>query len=199
MAVSVEVRGTAEFRELARRLKEAGDGRLVRDLRRGMRAAANPAKEEAQRTVRSVRIEGVPLAETTRPRRRTRGSGRYARYEHQLSRSRKVTERARVRAAGRSGLREAVAHATGIEVNASPKSARVRIRCRRSQMPADQRKLPMYINKGHWRHPVRGNTDVWVEQLADPAWFDDTVPKAGPACREAAAQVVNDITDKIAR
>lgn len=47
-------------------------------------------------------------------------------------------------------------------------------------------------NKGSWRHPVFGNTNVWVTQTYGPAkgWFDKTAEKGAPAAQVEMAAVL---------
>lgn len=94
-----------------------------------------------------------------------------------------------------TSLRSAAARTLAVEVrekpNGSVRTASVRIRMRSSQMPSDQYKLPKYMNKGKWRHPVFGNTDNWVTQTASPAgWFDETFNRMRPAVAFAIQQAI---------
>lgn len=56
-------------------------------------------------------------------------------------------------------------------------------------MPPDQRKLPAYMNRGQWKHPVFGG-DRWVTQAVTPGWFDRPAIRHGRRVRESAIKVV---------
>jgi len=63
-------------------------------------------------------------------------------------------------------------------------------------MPEKQGNLPKYTAspKG-WRHPVYGNTEVWVHQVMKPKWWLDAArPHWGTARRE-----MNAATDRVAK
>jgi hypothetical protein len=51
--------------------------------------------------------------------------------------------------------------------------------------------------KGHVRHPVFGNTDVWTEKNSPPAWFTPGVQDSLPAFRHVVSDVLNDTVDEV--
>lgn len=187
MAVQVKVVGTEQFRKLARDLKQAGDGRLTRDMGKAMKRAAEPAMDDMRSTVRGLTTLGGGG--------RGGASARAARAAHFL-RKRKRTAKALAKARASSGLRAAAANTVSASVTTGGRSAGVRIRSRSSLMPPDQRKLPMYMNRGSWWHPVFGG-DQWVTQAVQPGWFDRPARKHGPRVREAAFRVVIDTVNKL--
>lgn len=67
-----------------------------------------------------------------------------------------------------TGLYASTAAALQLQIRAKG----VRIRVNSAKMRPDQQRLPRLMNKGRWRHPVRGNRDVWVTQTVPPGWFD---------------------------
>ncbi|PXY21122.1 hypothetical protein [Prauserella muralis] len=187
MPAYYEIRGTGDFRRAARRLKEAGNGQLTRRMSRGMRTAAKPAVDAAQRSVRSLEASA------------TRGGGGQARREFALGRKRKKTETARRKAFEGRGLRSSTARAIGTQVRSSGQSASVRVRVNTRQLPPDQRTLPAHMNEGRWRHPVFGG-DRWVTQtVSRDEWFDEPMREHGPKIRQGAAKVVDDILREIAQ
>jgi hypothetical protein len=174
----VKVEGTDQLRDAAARLKAAGRTDLQRALTKAIRKSTADAVDDARETVRGLDIDGhdAGVSERAATARHTtgRGGGARARLEHQLSRA-KDRERAYKRAHLRAGLREATARATTPKIKVNAASVYVRIRVNRAQMPPDQTRLPRYMNKGEWRHPVFGDRDVWVSQSAPPGWFDTTL------------------------
>ena len=66
-----------------------------------------------------------------------------------------------------------------------------------AKMPSGQRGLPGAMEgTKQWRHPVFGNSDVWVQQPAHPYFFP-VVRRLGPAAKLAANRVVNKIDREI--
>lgn len=185
MPARIEIKGTAEFRRTAARLKAAGDRKLTREMVKRMKVAVRPALEATQREVRGLDVKGV------------RGGGGQQRREFALSRKKKITERAKVTSFANRGLRNSVAKATKSLVKTGGRSAGVNIRARASLMPRDQKKLPKYLNAGKWRHPVFGNRKNWVEQVAPPGWFDRPTRAHGPLIRNNAVKALDDINKQI--
>ncbi|RZQ59838.1 hypothetical protein [Amycolatopsis suaedae] len=186
MPAHVEIRGTESFRRTARKLKEAGDGRLTREMAKKMRTAAKPAVDDAQRSVR-----GLATAANGR------GGGGQARREHAMSRVRKKTNRTRQRAFEGRGLRATVGRALQTQTRARGQTASVQIKVNKSLLPANQRKLPAHMNTGRWRHPVFGRP-VWVTQTTNPPkWFDRPMSRHGRRIRNRAVEAVDEIKRKI--
>jgi hypothetical protein len=85
-----------------------------------------------------------------------------------------------IRRANRSsGLRMAAANTLTISIVERATRSRptigVTIRMKASKMPADQRNLPKYMNRGHWFHPTFGRPDSGTNQFVTPSgWFDTT-------------------------
>lgn len=180
MPVQVKVVGTEQFQKLARDLKRAGDGRLARNMSKAMKRAADPMVQDMQSTVRGLTTLGGGG--------RGGASARAARSAHFL-RKRKATANALAKARAASGLRAAAANTVSAFVRSGGRSAGVTVRSRSSLMPADQQKLPMYMNRGQWKHPVFGG-DRWVRQVVQPGWFDKPADRHGPRVRESAFKVV---------
>ncbi|PXY25149.1 hypothetical protein BAY59_24290 [Prauserella coralliicola] len=186
MPARVEIRGTDEFRRTAAKLKAAGNGKLTREMGKRMKAAAQPAVEDAQRSVKALRTTG------------SRGGGGQQRREYAMSRARKKTDRAKRKAFEGRGLRSSVARAVQTQVRSGARSASVRIRTNSSRLPANHRQLPLYMNQGRWRHPVFGNRSNWVGQTVKPAeWFDRPMRRHGAKIRNRAVGVVGDINREI--
>ena len=100
---------------------------------------------------------------------------------------------------GSSGeLRRAMSKATRWSVRTVGKQASVAIQVDGSRMPDGMRALQQYMEgtKKPWRHPVYGNTDVWVAQPAHP-YFSKVVRPLGAKSRYAVNRVINKTTKKI--
>ncbi len=187
MANTVRVVGADQFHELGKRLKAAGQKGLRREMGKGLRKGAAPLVADAQERVRGLPIQGH----------RGGASARQARAQHALGKRKKLTERAKLKAHGGSGLRETVARATSAKVSTGARSSSLRVRAAQAKMPPSQRALPRYLNRGRWRHPTFGH-DPWVEQTTPPAWFDDAMEAKGPAVRDAAVEMVAEYIAKLA-
>lgn len=172
MAIKASVTGQAELAALARRLKEAGDKGLKKELGKGLKKAAKPAVAKVQAAVRALDVRG------------TRGGGKAARLRH------------KAKARGKGRLRETIARATIAEVKTTG-TARVTIRTRARNLPPDQRRLPRYLDREKgWRHPVFGNREVWVSQRGGP-YFSVTLRRETPAVRTEVIQAMRRVASQI--
>lgn len=100
---------------------------------------------------------------------------------------------------GRS-LRGALAKATRVEVRTSGRMAGARIRVDGRKLPAGDKALPRYVEaeKRPWNHPVFGDRDTWVTQVARPTFYAVVTPHADDAGR-AIDQVIADVKQKLER
>lgn len=189
MPARVEIRGTAQFRAVAAKLKAAGNGALRRELAKDMRTAAEPVVTAMRQAVMATDAAGV------------RGGGGQQRRAFTEGRARKRTALIKKRAAAGRGLRATVGRTLKTKVSTGARSARVEIRSQAKLMPPGQRKLPDHMNTGKWRHPVFDPTRKrpWVTQtVSPPGWFDRPAAKGGRKIRNAAVDAVNEINRKIA-
>jgi hypothetical protein len=204
----IELRGTAEVRELAGRLKAADDGKkLTRELNKALRKSAGPIVNQAKENVRALDVKGHPAPDTAdddapaprRPAASIRGgsAARTARYRMAVGRKKILREERRLAIYRESsGLRDHIANSVAAKTTVNARTVSLRVRAARAKMPDDQRKLPFYLNKGHWRHPVFGG-DTWVEQTAPPAWFDDAGRKRTPEAADNVEAAVDEFRKKI--
>lgn len=95
-----------------------------------------------------------------------------------------------------TGLRRKMAGATSVQVRTGGNLAGVAVRLSRARM-GDQASLPKVTNEGHWRHPVHGNTKVWVTQTSRRAWFDDANRQAAKDVRASVKKVIDDIEKRL--
>ena len=98
-------------------------------------------------------------------------------------------------------LREAVAKELKVQV-ATGRRAGVKLWMRKRNMPREFTNAPKALNnpKG-WRHPVFGNTEVWVAQSAEPVeWFDAATRDEGlrRQVRDAVQQAMETVAQQIA-
>lgn len=191
--------GTGDFTELARRMHAAGsEGKgLRREITKTLRQGVTPLVDEARDNVDDLPVRGVKLGKRGKPLRRDGASARAARAAHTLRNRKRPSERLKQKAYSNSRLRVTVARAVSAKVTTSAASASLRVRAAQRAMPPDQRRLPRYLNRGRWRHPVFGNKRKWVEQVAPPAWFDDAAEHQGPIVRGRTLNTVDTYLKKL--
>lgn len=92
------------------------------------------------------------------------------------------------------GLRGRLSKATTLEVKTTGRQAAVIVRVDGRKMPPRSKSVQAYMEgvKPRWRHPVFGNTEVWVQQPPHPYFFD-VMRMGGPLARLA----VNRVMDKV--
>lgn len=218
MPVIVVVEGTEQFRDLARRMKEAGATGLRRELGKAMREGVNPLVNDARERVATLPIKGhkhpkrikkrgkwidapeqdgeSENEDEKRRRHRPGASARQARAQFALRNRRKASERLKTRTQQHAGLRATVARAVSAKVSSGARSSSLRVTAAQAKMPPSQRKLPRHLNTGRWRHPTFGR-EPWVTQTAPPAWFDDAMSETGPRVRDRAITIVGDYIEKL--
>jgi len=183
---SITVRlGTVDvekFRVFARQLRATGQGGLLRELTKAMRAEAAPIQRDMRLQVRGLSTTGS----------RGGASARADRAEFLLRRRKNITEKARLRAHRASRLRDFVARSVQFQARTTKKDPAIRISASRQLMPAGQRGMPRALNNGVWRHPVFGDRERWVTQRVAPgAWFDDPARRDGPRARDRILAIVS--------
>lgn len=212
----IVVQGTDAFRDLAKRMKEAGETGLRRELGKALREGVTPLVNEARERVAFLDIKGQkhpkrvkkrgkwmdapdqsPDDEQPKGRRaRSGASARQARAQFALRNRRKVSARLKTRTHKSSGLRVAVARSVSAKVSAGARSSSLRVRAEQAKMPPSQRKLPRHLNTGRWRHPTFGRSP-WVTQTAEPGWFDGAMADVGPSVRDRAITIVGNYVEKL--
>jgi hypothetical protein len=89
-------------------------------------------------------------------------------------------------------LRKAVAQKVTVQARLSGKSTGVRLRARKTPNVRGFVNAPKRLNRRTgWRHPVRGNRDIWVAQMGKPEWFDDPVRRDHDKYRKAVLSAMN--------
>ena len=166
--------------ELLNAAFKAADPKLRREMLKSMRKAAEPVKTAQQGAVRGLSSSGG-------------GGGGLARALYAAENYRGTSLSGQARAAERNrGLRDAAANATRVEARGAGRDVGVNIRTRSTHMPPDQKKLPRYMDRGQWRHPVYGGS-AWVTQTTSPpGWFLQTGRKMRP-------EVVSELTKTVER
>lgn len=164
---ALRIDGADQLRALSAKLATA-DVPIKKELRRTLRAVALPVLAEVKST--ALQGTGAPAAGGS--------SASAARAAHTLSRSKsKNRDKAAAKAQRNSGLRQTIAAANRVSVSTAKTGVNVTFTMKSSTLPPDQRKLGRKWNSAKgWRHPVFGNTNVWVTQVGKP-YFDKVIRK----------------------
>jgi hypothetical protein len=81
---------------------------------------------------------------------------------------------------GHTGLREKTARGVQVKVSVAGPRVGARLRVDPRLFPANAKSLPKRLEGiGRWRHPVWGNTDVWVNQESHPYFYRTLLPFQG--------------------
>lgn len=166
------VRGAEDLRRLAARLREAGRNDLRRELATAVKAAGEPTVAALRAKLSTLRIRGF-----TKPGRK----------------------RPYTRPAGPHALRATLAASIGMTVTMTPNGAKVTVTTGRGGLPANLATMPKRLDSARgWRHPVQGNREVWVKQLAGPWWWSAIEPNI-KRFREEINKAIDRVTEKLER
>jgi len=147
-----------DIKALAKDLNGLGDGHMVKDLHKSLRDAAKPIVDDIRAAVLAIPSKSV--GET---------AGRTARAAARFEKS-KSKKKTMAKFERKAGLRETIARAVKLSVSAT--GGTISIKVDASMLPEDQRMLPWDLEgSSKWRHPVFGNTKVWVQQPSHPFFF----------------------------
>jgi hypothetical protein len=181
MVVRAEV-SSPDLADLAVAIKYEQDGAVMRrELLRNLRTAVKPAVEEAKSSIMALPAGGL----------RQRGDGTW----HLGSAKQKG-----------GSMRAAIRKQVTTEVNLTQKSAKVKVKVRKRNMPRGFTNAPKayQLAKG-WRHPVfpgaKGHPETpnWVAQIGKPGWFDVPLRSHRAQYRAAVQAAMNHTADRIAR
>lgn len=101
---------------------------------------------------------------------------------------------------GSGSLSSRIANSVRVEVRYTGRYTGVNIRASGARMgEKSARRLPRYVDRGSWRHPVYGNRSAWVVQQSwAPGWFTDTGRKELPEVRKDMEATLNDFVRYLA-
>lgn len=94
-------------------------------------------------------------------------------------------------------LRPALARATRGQVKTTGKGAGARVMVDGRKMPAGMGRIPRYREgSATWRHPVFGDTDVWVTQPPVPVFYNTVAPFV-PQVVQAFDRITGDVLKRM--
>lgn len=152
MVRSVQITGTGQLLELARRLRQAGHENIRQSYLRRVRRAAEPLRDDLQDVIRNLDLR---------------------------SEGRKTNKRGVIPRGGASPttrpFRASIARAVRISVRTTGTPG-ARVWLDKNLLPPDITVGAVNrLNEGRLRHPVFGNRKRWATQWATPLWWDKTV------------------------
>ena len=150
MVLEIQVRGADKLRAMAEALRKADREDLRRGLDRAIRKAAQPTLRDVKDSAEHISTRGQRKPGARRPF------------------TAEVTPK---------GTRKKIADAVTATVSTAGEDPRVRFRVSGAKLPESLKNMPRKFDEGGvFRHPVMGNTDVWVGQTGDP-WFFPPIRK----------------------
>lgn len=154
MALEVQIRGANRLDETVDRLRRANRTDLLRAMDRGIRKRAKPTVRDIKESAEHINTRGIRKPGAKRPY---------------------------LAGSSSKGTRKKIAAAVSAVVSTSGEESKVAFR--ESLTRAGLGNLPRRLDEpGTFRHPVQGNTDVWVAQTGDP-WFFPPIKKNLPEIR----------------
>jgi hypothetical protein len=184
-----------QWRDVAKKLRKAGQVDLRKNLRQRISSAGAPVVEEVKQAVRDLQVTSTKVGgkKLRHAAAGTHGGGAGQRRKERVSQAKATAkvglEKARERAARRgAGLRETIAAGVRLQITAKG----VRIIASSDRLPEKQKTLVRRLDsdKG-WRHPVFGDREVWVHQRGGP-WFAETIKKRAPDFRAAIVEAMEE-------
>ena len=97
-----------------------------------------------------------------------------------------------------TGLRQRLAGGVKVQVMTGNTRIGVALVASAAGLPPEQKSLVRaYGRPGGWRHPVRGNTDVWVTQVGRPGWPRTTVQAHRDEMTRAVTAAMQEAADSL--
>ncbi|MEU6294821.1 hypothetical protein [Streptomyces erythrochromogenes] len=168
MTRDIRILRTGALLELSRRLRTVNEESVRASFHRRIRRAAEPLRDDLQRTIRHLPIQSQG--------RRSGGRGGTSPTTRPLRATVAAAVRLSVRTTGNPGAR---------------------VWIDRSSLPPDLRNMPTVLNSGRIRHPVFGNRRRWATQTTTPLWWENTVRRHQPRMDREVHRVLEDIRRRI--
>lgn len=198
MPDQITIVGEADFIQVSRALRAAGQGEMRKAMFTELRTIAKPVHADLRRSIETL---------GTRAKRdawRRKGNVSAERARKRLgSDTSKWTDRKMKNALRGSGLRATISRGLTIKVKDSGYAGQsgIYIKTRGEVLPADQKRLPRYLDDPRgWRHPFMGNRQQWVHQYASRSgWFTNTARDALPVARKKMQDTIAKYAESLAR
>lgn len=170
MALEIQIRGANNLKAMADALRKADREDLRRGLDRAIRKAAKPTVEAVKEAAKGIETKGIRKPGAKRPF---------------------------VAAVAPKGTRKKIADAVTATVSTAGGDARVQFRVQASRLPETLKNMPRkFDNATPWRHPVMGNTEVWVGQTGK-SWFFPPIKDKLPTFRAEIDKELDVVREKL--
>lgn len=144
--LDVQVKGAEKLRAVAKALREADKVGLKRKLGAAIRRAAEPTVEAVKESARGISTHGFRKPGSLHP------------FDRPVA---------------PKGTRRKIADAVVADVRVDEENPRVSFSVRGARLPLELKNMPRKFDSGQiWRHPVLGNRNAWVGQIAEPWFFE---------------------------
>jgi hypothetical protein len=172
LALEVQIRGANQLKAMADALRKADREDLRRGLDRAIRKASKPTVQAIKESAEHINTRGI-----RKPGAKRRFTG----------------------TAPAKGTRKKIAEAVGATVSTAGENPRVSFQVRSARLPETLKNMPRKFDSGDvFRHPVMGNTDVWVGQTGDP-WFFPPIKEKLPTFRAEIDKELDVVREKLER
>ena len=156
MPLEIQIRGANQLKVMADALRKADREDLRRGLDRAIRKAAKPTVEAVKDAAEKIETRGIRKPGARRPF---------------------------VALVAPKGTRKKIAEAVTATVSTGGENPRVQFRVQASKLPETLKNMPRKFDSGDvFRHPVMGNTNVWVGQTGK-SWFFPPIKEKLPTFR----------------
>lgn len=170
MALEIQVRGANQLKAMADALRKADREDLRRGLDRAIRRAAKPTVESVKEAAEHIQTRGVRKPGAKRPF---------------------------VAVVAPKGTRKKIAEAVSATVSTAGEDPQVAFKVRSARLPETLKNMPRKFDNGTpWRHPVMGNTEVWVGQTGKP-WFFEPIKQKLPTFRAEIDKELDVVREKL--
>jgi hypothetical protein len=169
MPADLTIKGGDQLKKLAKDLKAAGQGDVVKNTAKRMRQTMKPIVPDMRRAIRAIPSHG----------------------DDERSKQ-AIQDRPR-------GLRDAAARGVQVKVSFSGSKVSARIRIDPRHFPPGQKALPKLLDgtKPNWKHPTYGHKPN-VTQRPHP-FFTQTIRRHETGVRAEMAKVLSDAADALSR
>lgn len=168
--LELKVDGANKLRAMADALRKADREDLRKGLDRAIRKAAKPTVEAVKQSAERIETTGIRKPGARHPF---------------------------VHAVPTKGTRRKIANAVAATLSTAGEDPRVSFRVRSARLPETLKNMPRKFDNGTpWRHPVMGNTDVWVGQVSKP-WFFEPIRQKLPTFRAEIDKELDVVREKL--
>lgn len=168
--LDLKVEGSNKLKAMADALRKADREDLRKGLDRAIKRAAKPTEDAVRHAAENIKTAGVRKPGARHP------------FVHVVA---------------PKGTRKKIAAAVTSTVSTAGEDPRVQFAVKSARLPDVLKNMPRKFDSGTpWRHPVMGNTDVWVGQTSKP-WFFEPIRQKLPTFRAEIDKELDVVREKL--